>query len=521
MADPGPRLVAASYPSPPNHYRHRHYSPSNSHSSHDSASTRRKPSNASLSDPTYHNMATTSMSPPSIKSEFGGVGTGIAYGAPPHPTPQQPADKNGALGFGFLKSLTSSEKKLTRDGQPAKRRGPKPDSKPALTRRQELNRQAQRTHRERKELYIKALEDEVLRLKEVYSNVSQDKDRLAEENRSLKALMQQNGLALSGSLTMMDDTLSSPSVGPYIGSNSSASMSGSGSYGLASASTQNSAYTPPPGSALSTTTAMQGMSPLGGLSPNQQAAGLHRQSPSAHLNGPRRNPGIDYDQAGVDFVLSLERPCMDHMPWLLDRSSANGGTEPCGHALMASCPPEPFADLTPDIPFGHKQSDKSPSPNGHARQPSYQKGSSISRNFSRNHAAPSPPAADRTGAAAATAADPNSSAPMDVDGPTGGPLRTWQLSKSDLATLLDLSQKLNLDGEITPVMAWGMVLAHPRLGELNERDFVKLTDELGSKVRCYGFGAVMEEFEVRDALEAIYSTKPEQPLGLLGASHGL
>lgn len=31
------------------------------------------------------------------------------------------------------------------DGQPPKRRGPKPDSKPALTRRQELNRQAQRS----------------------------------------------------------------------------------------------------------------------------------------------------------------------------------------------------------------------------------------------------------------------------------------------------------------------------------------------------------------------------------------
>ncbi|KAK7699690.1 hypothetical protein SLS64_011463 [Diaporthe eres] len=102
---------------------------------------------------------------------------------------------------------------------------------------------------------------------------------------------------------------------------------------------------------------------------------------------------------------------------------------------------------------------------------------------------------------------------MDVDGPTGGPLRTWELSKSDLTTLLDLSQKLNLDGEITPVMAWGMVLAHPRLGELNEKDFVKLTEELGSKVRCYGFGAVMEEFEVRDALEATFSTKPEQPHG--------
>lgn len=43
------------------------------------------------------------------------------------------------LGF----KLQFGEKK-TRDGQAPKRRGPKPDSKPALTRRQELNRQAQR-----------------------------------------------------------------------------------------------------------------------------------------------------------------------------------------------------------------------------------------------------------------------------------------------------------------------------------------------------------------------------------------
>lgn len=64
------------------------------------------------------------------------------------------------MSLGFLKTLT--EKKTTRgwsalseammhvadpaivDGQPPKKRGPKPDSKPALTRRQELNRQAQR-----------------------------------------------------------------------------------------------------------------------------------------------------------------------------------------------------------------------------------------------------------------------------------------------------------------------------------------------------------------------------------------
>lgn len=139
---------------------------------------------------------------------------------------------------------------------------------------------------------------------------------------------------------------------------------------------------------------------------------------------------------------------MLHLPWLLDRTNGGGG-EPCGHALMASCPPEPFSNLpNKDVPFG----------DAHTK-------------------------------------------------PAHGP--TWELSKGDLATLLDLSKRLDLDGEITPVMAWGKVLDHPRLGELDSEDFAKLLDELKDKVRCYGFGAVMEEFEVRDALNAVFSAKPE------------
>lgn len=63
--------------------------------------------------------------------------------SPPHaPGNGQEKGALNSLNLGFLKTLT--EKKITRDGQQPKRRGPKPDSKPALTRRQELNRQAQR-----------------------------------------------------------------------------------------------------------------------------------------------------------------------------------------------------------------------------------------------------------------------------------------------------------------------------------------------------------------------------------------
>lgn len=146
MADAGPRLLAVSHPSPPNsrspHYTH---SPLSS----DSAFGRRKFSIPSLSSPYNQiapNMAASSIAAPNIKAEFGGVGTGILYGGPQPPTtipaPPHPNDQNDTLNLNLLKPF--GDKRLTRDGQPAKRRGPKPDSKPALTRRQELNRQAQR-----------------------------------------------------------------------------------------------------------------------------------------------------------------------------------------------------------------------------------------------------------------------------------------------------------------------------------------------------------------------------------------
>lgn len=119
---------------------------------------------------------------------------------------------------------------------------------------------------------------------------------------------------------------------------------------------------------------------------------------------------------------------MDHMQFLVERSSEPDG-EPCGHALMASCPPEPYPETKPDIPFGHT--------------PIHANGDNVQK--------------------------------------------TWDLSKPDLANLLDLSKRLNLDGEITPVMAWGMILAHPRFSEMGTIDFENICTDLGGKVRCYGY----------------------------------
>lgn len=130
-------------------------------------------------------------------------------------------------------------------------------------------------------------------------------------------------------------------------------------------------------------------------------------------------------QANGFCVLRLERPCMDHMGLLVDRASEPEG-EPCGHALMATCPPDPYVYDIMEVPFGH-----------------------------------------------------------GIGNRTGGQ-KTWDISKSDLANLLDLSKRLDLDGEITPVMAWGMILSHPRFSELTVEDFHQMTEDLSSRVRCYG-----------------------------------
>ncbi|TVY47401.1 hypothetical protein LOCC1_G001817 [Lachnellula occidentalis] len=355
--------------------------------------------------------------------QYGNKLSGSGYGS----SGQSDSGKGGSplsMSLGFLKGLT--EKKSTRvDGQPPKRRGPKPDAKPALTRRQELNRQAQRTHRERKELYIKGLEQELLRLKENFSLVTRNKDSLAEENRQLKQLLAQHGIPWNGTGGL--DELAIPNSAGYT---SSGSISGSYAPG-------SQGYSPPLPHSSNSNPQTQNASPSNVPMNGNNGRSMAQQQVQA---------GVDYDQAGIDFVLTLERPCMDHLQYVVERASESEG-EFCGHALMASCPPGPGPES--EIPFGH-----GPRQNGDAQ-------------------------------------------------------KTWDLSKTDLSNLLDLSKRLDLDGEITPVMAWGMLLSHPRFAELKLEDFESMSHELKTKIRCYGFGAVLEEFEVRDALASVFNVKSE------------
>lgn len=124
------------------------------------------------------------------------------------------------------------------------------------------------THRERKELYIKALEDEVLRLKEVFSTISQDKQKLVDENKQLKEVLVQRGIQVP----RVDDSASSAAQ----------AMSVSAS-GISYAPGSQSGFSPV---ATSHSTSMS-------MSPDNR-----QLSPAGS--------GADLEQAGIDFVLTYE-----------------------------------------------------------------------------------------------------------------------------------------------------------------------------------------------------------------------
>jgi len=118
-------------------------------------------------------------------------------------------------------------------------------------------------------MYIKALEQEVLRIKEQYGIAVKDRDLYAEENRRLRELLAAHNVALPDSFRS-----------PLLDGGVSSSGSISGTYGPPSSHTGN-------------------------VSPPLVAygqPGLSAQSLSKAQTLP--SSGLDYDQIGIDFVLA-------------------------------------------------------------------------------------------------------------------------------------------------------------------------------------------------------------------------
>ncbi|GAM33800.1 hypothetical protein TCE0_013r00963 [Talaromyces pinophilus] len=387
----------------------------------------------------------------------GGMGYNDSYAQYDAPAPE-PNKING-----FLKALGAGTKKTKGDGQPAKRRGPKPDSKPALTRRQELNRQAQRTHRERKEQYIRALESELSRLREVYSvdinaanqKIQQQQDMvqsLRTENSRLMGILKECGIPVQPQLELeTPEAITMPPAGSYtIGTSSVASQS-------AGFQSQPPFLTTPPSTFSSPHSAGDGDERSGsraGPGGNIPVIGTTFQTGvnmsdldySAHTEKEREIPAVpgifDEDpQLGVDFILQLEAPCRVHTEYLCREAHKDVERDAffSGHALMASCPPPSHIE---NVPEGNQY-----------------------------------------------------------------PHQTYELPLPNLEKLLNLSKQLITDGQVTPIMILQSLKNHEQYRSLNKDDVKTIVETLTAKIRCYGFGAVIEDFELRDCLQNVLGAK--------------
>ncbi|KGO70260.1 hypothetical protein PITC_020790 [Penicillium italicum] len=392
--------------------------------------------------------------------------------------PQTPSNKGfGAEIFKIFGGGTGSvagangPKKTTRDGQQPKRRGPKPDSKPALTRRQELNRQAQRTHRERKEQYMRALETEVSRLREAYTteiaeantSIQQHKElihSIREENEILKEMLAANGIQYEADLERR--RAERPPMMPF--------QSGPGTVTGSSTASQSAplAHSVSNHNTTPATTISSGMSPrVTGMDHSEVSTAIAHASHQHvyHTGAGEHSMSMDHSscppvdtmqpmpaarggvfetdpQLQVDFILTLEGPCREHTDYLCRRSVTEADDEDMpfsGHALMATCPPPSYiAKTTPEQPYPHKAPD---------------------------------------------------------------------LPHANLSTLLNLSRQLVTEGQITPIMALQCLKNHELYTTLRRDDIKIIIDTLNTKVRCYGFGAVVEDFELIDCLSSVLGTK--------------
>ena len=87
---------------------------------------------------------------------------------------------------------------------------------------------------------------------------------------------------------------------------------------------------------------------------------------------------------------------------------------------------------------------------------------------------------------------------------------TLQILHNLLRTSSQAKNAMNLmGGQVTPVMAMQCLRNHRNYQSLTEDDVRRMIDSVKGNVRCYGFGAVMEDFELRDALDGVFATKPE------------
>lgn len=230
------------------------------------------------------------------------------------------------------------------EGDSPKKRGPKPDQKPAKNDKIERNRKAQRSHRERKERYIRNLEQELQRLREAYTAAIKEKVTVMEENKQLHAILKQNGIAFPYSSQIQEQTII-PAGNIPATTQGIAQIQFDHDHGhdYSQHGHDHSHHAHPYSSPPQT-----GFSSGGG---------------QGTVLGDQQITPEQYSRIAINLVLGLEKPCSDHMQKLATLSHQNSGYIQ-GHVLMVSCPPESHTTANPNQEWGLRTVDLDPEPLG-------------------------------------------------------------------------------------------------------------------------------------------------------------
>ena len=262
-----------------------------------------------------------------------------------------------------------------------------------------------RTHRERKEFYIKNLEAEVVTLREKDAAHKQVVVGINRKINDLKQILITNGIPLPSGWLHIEGPQANIALQTQVDGVQSlrATMPT-----LTTAETQNSEISDLVGT----------YDKMRFASGNQVSS---QQTPGPAKSGSRAHPyDLDAAQIAVDFVLDLEKPCLSHHgPEVHDGEFS-------GHKLMVQTPIMAHSS-TPQHVFNMK---------------------------------------------------PRGELPNDA---------TWTVPAVEVDRLLNLSSRLSLEGEITPIEAWQKIKQHPGFATLDKQRLEQLKTILLPEVQCYGY----------------------------------
>ncbi|GAD95717.1 hypothetical protein CIMG_08996 [Paecilomyces variotii No. 5] len=325
----------------------------------------------------------------------------------------------------------------------------------AYSRRREQVRRAQRKHRQKKDNYIRVLEDELHKLYKM-STMSSQIQELVEENNILRAIIIRHKIPIPQEIShrqgrwaevvVVGNDNPDQHLEVKIGNSKDAPLTTSFQRATTSLNCDESSIsdTGRAPSMLSSPDASSGWSYGYSQSSVDEAVGtvytgtaVTTPSASDIRSNPHSLSSYDLVQVGINFVLALEQPCLNHTR----RPQID---EPSGHAMSMQ------GVLLADAP------------------------STLAHN----------------------------------DG--------WKVPVSQFRKLFELAGCLGLDGYITPVQAWNRITSRPDLSSITLEHLVSLKEAMACYVKCFGFGAIIEEEIFEHLLNQTLSSPPSS--GLLESS---